>query len=70
VRNVQHDQPTVVYEFVEAVLALSDDPGHANLQRYLAASQELEESRRPQDERRARGRGRRPAGVEAAKAEV
>jgi hypothetical protein len=35
-----------VRQFVDAVLALSDNPGPANLQRYLAVSQELEESRR------------------------
>jgi hypothetical protein len=31
-------------EFTEAVLALSDDPGPVNLERYLAASRALEES--------------------------
>ncbi len=32
--------------FADAVLAFSDDPGPANLERYLAASRALEESRR------------------------
>jgi len=31
--------------FVEAVVALSDDPGPENLERYLAASRALDESR-------------------------
>jgi hypothetical protein len=44
VGHVRHD----IREFVDAVLALSDDPGPANLERYLAVSRELEESRRPQ----------------------
>lgn len=33
-------------QFVDVVLAFSDDPGPENLQRYLAASRALEESRR------------------------
>jgi hypothetical protein len=41
--------------FADAVLAFSDDPGPANLERYLAASRALEESRRA---RRKRQRGR------------
>ena len=76
VGHVKHD----ILEFVDAVLALSDDPGPANLQRYLAASRELEGSRRPRESgeqaapaaevrKRARGRGR-PARVEAAKADA
>ena len=61
-------------EFVDAVLALSDDPGPANLERYLAASRELDESQQqaapaPEVRKRARGRGRR-ARVEAAKADA
>jgi hypothetical protein len=32
-------------EFVEAVHAFSDDPGPFNLERYLAASRALEDSR-------------------------
>jgi hypothetical protein len=33
---------TAFRQFVAAVLALSDDPGPANLERYLAASRALE----------------------------
>jgi len=33
-------------QFVDAVQAFSDDPGPANLERYLAASRALEESKR------------------------
>jgi len=40
-----------VRQFVEAVLAFSVDPGPANLERYLAASRSLEESRRPRQTR-------------------
>jgi hypothetical protein len=40
--------------FAEAVLAFSDDPGPANLERYLAASRGLEESRRARRGRRTR----------------
>ena len=32
-------------QFVDAVVALSDEPGPANLERYLAASRSLEEAR-------------------------
>ena len=32
-------------QFVDAVLAFSDEPGQANLERYLAASRSLEEAR-------------------------
>ncbi len=32
--------------FVAAVLALSEDPARANVERYLASSRELEASRR------------------------
>jgi hypothetical protein len=38
-------------QFVDAVLAFSDDPGPANLERYLAASRSLEESRRARQTR-------------------
>jgi hypothetical protein len=34
-------------QFVDAVRELSEDPGPANLERYLAASRALEESKRP-----------------------
>jgi len=54
-------------DFVDAVLALSDDPEPANLERYLAASRSLEESRSGQTPPPARPRtrgsravGRRP----------
>jgi hypothetical protein len=62
VGEVQHDQSRGVprrenfgartdqsafRQFVDAVLAFSVDPGAANLERYLAASRSLEESRRP-----------------------
>jgi hypothetical protein len=40
-----------VRQFVDAVLAFSVDPGPANLERYLAASRSLEESRRPKQTR-------------------
>jgi len=72
VDHVKHD----IREFVDAVLALSDDPGPANLQRYLAVSRELEESQRPRQSAaqeirtRPRDRGRRPARAEAAKADA
>jgi hypothetical protein len=42
---------SAVREFVDAVHALSEDPGPANLQRYLAVSRELDESRRPRESR-------------------
>ena len=43
--------------FADAVLAFSDDPGPANLERYLAASRGLEESRRaPRKRPRVRAR--------------
>ena len=35
---------TAFRQFVAAVLALSDDPGPANLERYLAASRSLDEA--------------------------
>jgi hypothetical protein len=60
-----------VREFVDAVLALSDDPGPANLHRYLTVSRQLEESRRPGESAaaeartRPRDRGRQPARAEA-----
>jgi len=57
---VQRKQPVTttqraLRQFADAVLAFSDDPGPANLERYLAASSALEESRRarPNGARRA-----------------
>jgi hypothetical protein len=51
---VQHRlaEQDAVRDFVDAVLALSDDPGPTNLQHYLAVSQKLEESRRRPAQRR------------------
>ncbi len=46
---------TAVERFVDAVVAFSDDPGPANLERYLEASRSLEESRRPSLNRRKPG---------------
>jgi len=68
-------------QFVDAVLTLSEDPGSANIERYLAASRELDESRRsresptrsaraPAVRPRARGGTRRPTGEAVAKAEA
>jgi hypothetical protein len=42
-----------VHDLVEAVLALSEDPGGRTVERYLAASRALEESR-PKPSRRRR----------------
>jgi hypothetical protein len=51
-------------QFVDAVLALSDDPEPANVERYLEASRALEESRHA---RKARPRTRaRTGGARAA----
>jgi hypothetical protein len=47
-------KPAALQSFVEAVVALSDDPGPDNLQRYLAASRELEESRPTRERARSR----------------
>jgi len=41
-------------QFVQAVHAFSDDPGPANLARYLAASRSLEESQARLEPRRRR----------------
>jgi len=38
-------------QFVDAVVAFSEDSGPANLERYLAASRSLEESRRSRETR-------------------
>jgi hypothetical protein len=42
--------------FGDALLAFSDDPGPDNLERYLAASRGLEESRRAREKRTSVGR--------------
>jgi len=47
-----------VEHFVDAVVAFSDDPGPANLERYLRASRLLEESRRPNRRKPAAGTDR------------
>src|SRR2546423_861797 len=49
--------PSAVRDLVEAVQALSDDPGPGNVERYLAASRALEESRPAPVRGRARARG-------------
>jgi hypothetical protein len=46
-----------VEHFVDAVVAFSDDPGPANLERYLEASRSLEDSRGRGQERRKRFAG-------------
>jgi hypothetical protein len=61
-------EQNAVREFVDAVRALSDDPGPANLERYLAVSRELEELRRPRP--RSRSRGKRPVRAETANADA
>ena len=60
---MQHDRlpdRIAFRQFVEALVDFSDDPGPENLERYLAASQALEHSRRPRQtqaaKRRSRGR--------------
>jgi hypothetical protein len=52
-----------VEHFVDAVVAFSDDPGPANLERYLTASRSLEESRgrRVSKDKRVAGAPRRVA---------
>jgi len=44
-------------QFVDAVVAFSDEPGETNLERYLAASRSLEEARLSALENLAQGRG-------------
>jgi len=44
-------------QFVDAVVAFSDEPGEANLERYLAASRSLEEARLSALENLAQGPG-------------
>jgi hypothetical protein len=48
-------KPAAVRAFVEAVLALSDDPQRANVERYLRASHVLEDSRSRRRSRESRG---------------
>jgi len=40
------EERSALRQFVDAVVAFSDDHGPANLERYLAASRSLDESRR------------------------
>jgi hypothetical protein len=54
-------------QFVDAVHAFSDDPGPENLERYLAASRALEESKRS-GQRPPQGRPRRQRSPERKKA--
>jgi hypothetical protein len=51
----EHIEPkaSAVRAFVDAVLALSDDPQPENVERYLVASHALEDSMRKPRERRA-----------------
>jgi hypothetical protein len=42
----ERSQTEKLRQFSDAVIAFSDDPGPENLERYLAASRALEESRR------------------------
>jgi len=44
-RNAEVHKPSSVRRFVDAVLALSDDPRPDNVERYLVASRALEDSR-------------------------
>ena len=44
-------------QFVDAVVAFSDEPGETNLERYLAASRSLEEARLSALENLAQGPG-------------
>jgi hypothetical protein len=53
--KVEPAHPDAVRKLVAAVVALSDDPGPLNVERYLAASQALEDSR-PKRVRRRRTR--------------
>jgi hypothetical protein len=61
-RPASSAEQTAFRQFIEAVVALSEDPEPANVERYLAASRELEESQRsrqtpPRARRRTRGAG-------------
>jgi hypothetical protein len=44
--RVATEERSALRQFVDAVVAFSDDHGPANLERYLAASRSLEDSRR------------------------
>ena len=55
---------TAVQHFVDAVIAFSDDPGPANLERYLTASRSLDEAKGPS------GNDRRPGARTAASGRV
>jgi len=46
--------PAALRDFVDAVVALSDDPGPGNLERYLTASRALDDSRPPRTRARSR----------------
>jgi hypothetical protein len=63
-------EESALQDFVEAVLAFSDEPDPANLDRYLAASQSLDASRLPEQKAsRPRPRTRRAsAGAQRATA--
>jgi hypothetical protein len=45
--HIEPPKAGAVRDFINAVLALSDDPEPANVRRYLAASQALEDPRPP-----------------------
>jgi hypothetical protein len=47
-------EPSAIRAFVEAVLALSDDPRPENVERYLVASHALEDSRSRREPRTSR----------------
>jgi hypothetical protein len=49
--QLTHAERSTFRQFVDAVLAFSENPGPANLERYLAASRSLEESRRSRQTR-------------------
>jgi hypothetical protein len=48
-RPLPPPQAAAMRRFIEAVCALSDDPGRTNVTRYLAASQALDDSRTAQE---------------------
>jgi hypothetical protein len=49
--QLTHAERSAFRQFVDAVLAFSENPGPANLERYLAASRSLEKSRRSRQTR-------------------